>query len=319
METAMAPKAQPAAPAGSASPPPPAPARRFRTDRIAVPWWFVLPALAFFAFAVLVPSARGAVYSFTDWDGLARSSSFVGLEHYRSLLSDSGARDALVHTLLIAFSVTVVQNAVGLLLALGVNTRIRSRNVLRVFFFAPAVITPVVTAYLWKYLYAPEGAINAALDALGLGLLTQSWLGDSDLALWSVVAVIVWQFSGYSMVIFLAGLQSIPREIYEASDMDGAGPVRRFWHIVRPMLAPAFTINLMLSLIGGLKLFDQVWVMTQGGPGGATDTLSTVIYREAFQFNAFAYSTAMAVVLTLFVIVLSGVQYGYLGRQERNS
>jgi raffinose/stachyose/melibiose transport system permease protein len=316
METAMAPQAQSATPAGSTSPPPPAPARRAGSNRTSVPWWFVLPALAFFAFAVLVPSARGALYSLTDWDGLSRSFDFVGLEQYRTLFADARARDALVHTLLIAFAVTVVQNAVGLLLALGVNTRIKSRNVLRVFFFAPAVITPVVTAYLWKYLYAPEGALNAAFESLGLGFLAQNWLGDSDIALWSVVGVIVWQFSGYSMVIFLAGLQSIPREVYEASDMDGAGPVRRFWHIVRPMLAPAFTINLMLSLVGGLKLFDQVWVMTQGGPGGATDTLSTVIYREAFQFNAFAYSTAMAVVLTLFVIVLSGVQYGYLGRQE---
>jgi raffinose/stachyose/melibiose transport system permease protein len=284
-----------------------------------VPWWFVLPALAFFAFAVLVPSVRGAVYSFTDWDGLARDFSFVGLDQYRALLADDSARSALGHTLLIAFAVTVVQNAVGLLLALGVNTAIKSRNVLRVFFFAPAVITPVVTAYLWKYLYSPQGAVNAALDGLGLGFLSQDWLGDSGVALWSVVAVIVWQFSGYSMVIFLAGLQSIPREIYEASDVDGAGPFRRFWHIVRPMLAPAFTINLMLSLIGGLKLFDQVWVMTQGGPGGATDTLSTVIYREAFQFNAFAYSTAMAVLLTVFVIVLSSVQYGYLGRQEKRN
>ncbi|WP_150236450.1 carbohydrate ABC transporter permease [Nocardiopsis quinghaiensis] len=319
METAMATQAQPATPAGSKSPPPPAPAGRSRSHRTAVPWWFVLPALAFFAFAVLVPSARGAVYSFTDWDGLARSFDFVGLEQYRALFADENARAALGHTLLIAFAVTIVQNVVGLLLALGVNTQIKSRNVLRVFFFAPAVITPVVTAYLWKYLYSPEGAVNAALDALGLGFLGQNWLGDSDIALWSVVAVIVWQFAGYSMVIFLAGLQSIPKEIYEASDMDGAGPVRRFWHIVRPMLAPALTINLMLSLVGGLKLFDQVWVMTQGGPGGATDTLSTVIYQEAFQFNAFAYSTAMAVVLTLFVIVLSGIQYGYLGRQEKRN
>ncbi|MDE3722921.1 sugar ABC transporter permease [Nocardiopsis sp. N85] len=284
-----------------------------------MPWWFVLPALAFFAFVVLVPALRGAMYSFTDWDGLAREYSFVGFDQYRALLADKGARGALLHTLVIAFAVTLVQNLVGLLLALGVNTAIKSRNVLRVLFFAPAVITPVVTAYLWKYLYSPQGALNSALDVLGLGAWAQDWLGDSGIALWSVVAVIVWQFSGYSMVIFLAGLQSIPREIYEASDMDGAGPVRRFWHIVRPMLAPAFTINLMLSLIGGLKLFDQVWVMTQGGPGGATDTLSTVIYREAFQFNAFAYSTAMAVVLTLFVIVSSGAQYGYLARQERKN
>ncbi|MCT2591548.1 sugar ABC transporter permease [Streptomyces sp. N2-109] len=212
-----------------------------------------------------------------------------------------------------------MQNGIGLLLALGVNSRIRSRNVLRVFFFAPAVITPVVTAYLWKYLYAPEGAINALLEAIGLGSLSQDWLGDPSIALWSVVAVIIWQFAGYSMVIFLAGLQSIPQEIYEAADIDGAGPLRRFWCVVRPVLAPAITINLTLSLIGGLKLFDQVWVMTQGGPGGSTDTLSTVIYRQAFQFNEFAYSIALAVVLTVFVALFSYVQYGWLKRQEKSA
>ncbi len=293
--------------------------KKHPTPRNRTPWWFVLPALAFFAFAVLVPSLQGGWFAFTDWDGISPVKHFVGLDQFRALWHDTAAREAVGTTLLAAAAITVVQNAIGLLLALGVNSRIKSRNVLRVFFFTPAVITPVVTAYLWKYLYAPEGAINALLSAAGLGGLRQDWLGDPDLALWSVVAVVIWQFAGYSMVIFLAGLQSIPQEVYEAAAMDGAGPVRRFWYIIRPMLAPAITINLMLSVIGGLKLFDQVWVMTQGGPGGATDTLSTVIYKQAFQFNKYGYSIAMGLVLTLFVIVISGLQYGYLSRQEKKN
>ena len=275
-----------------------------------------MPGLAFFAFAVLVPSVQGAGYAFTDWDGISPALEFVGLDNFRALLEDEAARSALVNTLLAAAAITVVQNGIGLLLALGVNARIKSRNVLRVFFFAPAVITPVVTAYLWKYLYAPEGAINALFASVGLESWQQDWLGDTDLALWSVVTVVIWQFAGYSMVIFLAGLQSIPQEVNEAASLDGAGPVSRFWHVTRPMLAPAMTINLMLSVIGGLKLFDQVWVMTQGGPGGATDTLSTVIYRQAFSFNDFAYSIAIALVLTALVAVISTVQYRGLNRQE---
>jgi len=127
---------------------------------------------------------------------------------------------------------------------------------------------------------------------------------------------VVWQFAGYSMVIFLAGLQSIPREIYEAAAIDGTGPVRRFFSIVRPLLAPAITINLMLSIIGGLKLFDQVWVMTGGGPGRASETLSTLIYKNAFQFNEFAYSIALALLLTVAVAILSSGQYRLLRRQE---
>jgi raffinose/stachyose/melibiose transport system permease protein len=131
------------------------------------------------------------------------------------------------------------------------------------------------------------------------------------------VLVVVWQFSGYSMVIFLAGLQSIPREIYEAAAIDGTGPVRRFWSIVRPLLAPAITINLMLSIIGGIKLFDQVYALTGGGPGHATDTISTLIYKDAFTLGEFGYSIALAVVLTVIVAIVSAAQFAVLNRNEK--
>ena len=230
---------------------------------------------------MLVPSARGVYYAFTDWDGLDPDFSFVGFDNFTEMLDDPDALQAIWHTLLIAVAITIIQNGLGLLLALGVNTMIKSRNVLRVFLFAPAVVTPIVTAYLWRNLLGPDGAVNSLLGAVGLGSWQQDWLGDPQLALWSIVGVIVWQFAGYSMVIFLAGLQSVPQEIYEAAAIDGAGPVRRFWSVIRPLLAPAFTINLMLSIIGGIKLFDQVYALTGGGPGHATDTISTLIYKDA--------------------------------------
>jgi raffinose/stachyose/melibiose transport system permease protein len=279
-------------------------------------WWFVLPALGLYAFIVLIPTVRGSYYSFTDWDGLNPVKHWVGLDNFRAILHDDQARGAIKHTVLIAVAITLIQNAIGLLLALGVNSAIKSRNILRVVLFAPAVMTPVVVAFLWQYLYTPDGAINRALGALGLESLQQAWLGDTSLALWCIVAVIIWQFAGYSMVIFLAGLQSIPAEIMEASSVDGAGSFRRFWYVTRPLLAPAITVNLMLSIIGGLKLFDQVWVLTAGGPGYATETLSTLIYRNAFQFGEFAYSTALALLLTVFVAVVSGAQYRLLRSQE---
>lgn len=281
------------------------------------PWWFVVPALLLFGFVVLVPSVRGVYYAFTDWDGLSPNFSVVGLGNFVEMVNDPAAVQALRQTLVIAVAITVIQNGVGLLLALGVNSAIRSRNVLRVLLFAPAVITPIVTAYLWRNLLGPDGAVNSLLGAVGLGSWRQDWLGDPDLALWSVVGVIVWQFAGYSMVIFLAGLQSIPREIYEAAAIDGAGRVRRFWSVVRPLLAPAFTVNLMLSIIGGIKLFDQVYALTGGGPGHATDTLSTLIYKDAFTLGEFGYSIALAVVLTIVVAVASTGQYLVLSRNER--
>lgn len=270
-----------------------------------------------FVFVVLVPSVRGVYYAFTDWDGLSPDFSFVGLDNFTEMFRDEDATQAIRHTLLIAVSITVVQNAVGLLLALGVNSVIKSRNVLRVFLFAPAVITPVVTAYLWRNLLGPDGAVNSLLGAVGLGGWRQDWLGSPTLALWSVVGVTVWQFAGYSMVIFLAGLQSVPKEVHEAAAMDGAGPIRRFWSVTRPLLAPALTINLMLSIIGGIKLFDQVYALTGGGPGHATDTISTLIYKDAFTLGEFGYSIALAVVLTIIVAVVSSGQYLALSRNER--
>ncbi|QFG26931.1 sugar ABC transporter permease [Actinomadura sp. WMMB 499] len=281
------------------------------------PAWFLIPALGLYAFVVVLPSARGATLALTDWDGLSPTRNFVGLSNFREMLEDPAALGALRQTLIIAVAVTVIQNALGLLLALGVHSRIKSRNVLRVFLFAPAVMTPVVTAALWKYMLAPDGAVNGLIAALGPDSWRRNWLGDPTLALWSVIGVIVWQFAGYSMVIFLAGLQSIPQEVHEAAAMDGATGWSRFRHVVLPLLAPAMTINLMLSIIGGLKLFDQVWVMTGGGPGTSTETLSTLIYKNAFQFNEYAYSVALAIVLTVFVAIFSGGQYGLLRRRER--
>lgn len=298
-------------------PPGTEPAPRVRRARTTPPWWFALPAMLLFAFVVLVPSVRGVYYAFTDWDGLSPDFSFVGLDNFSEMLRDADARQAVWHTLLIAVSITVVQNAVGLVLALGVNTAIKSRNVLRVFLFAPAVITPIVTAYLWRNLLGPDGAVNSLFGAVGLDGWRQDWLGDPQLALWSVVGVTVWQYAGYSMVIFLAGLQSVPKEVHEAASIDGAGPVRRFWSVTRPLLAPALTINLMLSIIGGIKLFDQVYALTGGGPGHATDTISTLIYKDAFTLGEFGYSIALAVVLTIIVAVVSAGQYAALSRNER--
>ncbi|MFJ7217468.1 carbohydrate ABC transporter permease [Amycolatopsis sp. NPDC098790] len=282
-----------------------------------VPWWFTVPALLLFAFVVLVPSARGVYYAFTDWDGLSPDFSWVGFGNFADMVADPAATQALWHTLVIAVAITVLQNGIGLLLALGVTTIIKSRNVLRVFLFAPALVTPIVSAYLWRNLLGPDGAVNSLLGVVGLGSWRQDWLGDPDIALWSVVGVIVWQYAGYSMVIFVAGLQSIPREIHEAAAIDGAGALRRFRSVTRPLLAPAFTINLMLSIIGGLKLFDQVYALTGGGPGHATDTLSTLIYKDAFTLGEFGYSIALALVLALIVSVVSSGQYFGLSRAEK--
>ncbi len=267
-----------------------------------------IPALIFYGFAVLVPSIRGAVLAFTNWDGLSQNYDFIGFDNFVRIFTTQSSLDALKMTLIFAIAVTVLQNGIGLLLALGVNSGLKSQNFLRVLFFAPVVITPVVVAYLWKFLLTPNGAVNTLLGAVGLGDLAPSWLGEPFWAAASVVMMIVWQHAGYSMVIYIAGLQSIPQEINEAAAVDGAGAWRRFWSVTWPLLAPATAINVMLTIIGGLKMFTEVFVLTAGGPGGSTETMSTLLYKSAFQFNEFGYGIALALVLAIVVVFFSVAQ-----------
>ncbi|MGW3346399.1 carbohydrate ABC transporter permease [Nonomuraea rubra] len=305
----------PATPPGVREPTRQAPARRRRVG-VRAPWWFVVPAISIYLFIVVVPSANGALFSFTDWNGLRADWSFVGLDNFTSVFSDRTALDALVNTLTLAAVATVVQNVAGLLLALGVNSMVKSRYVLRVIFFAPVVLTPLVAGYVWSFLLSPNGVVNDALRAAGLGALAHDWLGDPDTALYAIVLEIVWQFSGYSMVIYLAGLQAIPAEVLEAATIDGAGPWSKFRRVVLPLLNGAVVINVMLCLIGGLKQFDQVMAMTGGGPGTATETISTAIYKSAFSLGDFPFSIALAVVMTVVIAVLAGVQFRLTQRRS---
>jgi len=296
---------------------PATPRRRSRRTFDRRIWVFVIPAMVAFLFVVVWPSIQGAGYAFTDWDGISPDIHFVGISELKRVVTDPQSLRALVNTLVIAATITVLQTAIGLLLALGVNSRIKSRNVLRVLFFAPVVITPAATGFLWQNLLSPDGAINEVLRAVGLGSLAQPWLGSSTYAIWCICLVVIWQFSGYSMVIFLANLQGISPDVLEAAEMDGAGPVRKFWNVVRPELGPALTINLMLSIIGGLKLFDQVFIITGGGPGGDTETMSTLLVKTAFNYGEFSYGIAIALVLAIVVSVVSIIQYRLLSRTTR--
>jgi len=282
----------------------------------AVPLALVAPALLFYAVVVLYPTVAGGLYAFTDWTGQRTTPNVVGLDNFAELLSSPPARAALANTLVIAVCTTVVQTVIGLALALALHSRLASRHVLRTLFFAPALLPPVIIGFLWQYVLTPEGPLNGALTAAGLDALTRNWLGDSSLALPAVIAVIIWQNTGLTMVIYLAGLQGVPAELLEAAEIDGAGRWQRLRHVTIPMLLPATTIATSLTLIGSLKLFDQVYVMTGGGPGYATETLSVVMYKEAFVSGRYGYSAAIALVLTMIVFALALVQLRGLRRYE---
>lgn len=283
-----------------------APRRRARAAQkkgFGTPLWFAVPALAFFTAIVAVPTILGVSYAFTDWDGLSPVPAFVGFTNFVELFKQPQTIQALGNTLLIALCVTVFQNAIGLALAAGVNSRIKSRNVLRTFLFAPVVMTSIIVGYLWQFLFVPNGPIARLAELVGIENLNM--FGNPDTAIWGVIIVVIWQHAGYSMVIFLAGMQGIPEEINEAAALDGAGAWQRFIHVTWPLLRTPLVINITLSLISSFKLFDQVIATTQGGPGYATQTLSTLLYFEAFQFNQFSSGIALGVIVFILTAVIA--------------
>lgn len=271
-----------------------------------VPVWFAVPGLFFFLAIVAYPTILGVYYAFTDWSGLGSSINFIGLDNFTALFSSRETVAALGNTVLMAASITILQNVIGLALALGVSSRIKSRNVLRTLLFAPVVMTPIIVGYLWQFLYVPDGPVSTIAAALGFSGVNV--LGDPSTALWGVVSVVVWQYSGYSMVIFVAGIQNIPEEVGEAAELDGAGAFKRFAYVTWPLIRTATGINLTLSLITSLKLFDQVIATTQGGPGYATQTLSTLLYNQAFLYNRYGYGIALGLIVFLLIAVVAFAQ-----------
>lgn len=273
-------------------------------------WLFIIPAALFYAFVVLVPSGQGVFFSFTDWNGLSDDWAFVGFANFVRLFEDPVSVRAIGNTFIYAILSTIFENVLGLVVALALHSRIKSRNVLRVLFFMPVVLLSVVIAYLWQYLFqVNNGAITQLLHAIGLTEANPNWLGDPNLVVYSISAIVIWQFTGYTMVIYLAGLQGVPQEQIEAAAIDGAGAFARFWYVVRPLLAPAITVNVMLSLIRGFMIFDQIWVTTGGGPADTSHSLSTLVFRTAFQFGELGRAAAIALVLAVIVAVLGFFQY----------
>lgn len=275
-----------------------------RRSRVSI--WFALPCLVLFAAIVAYPTIQGVLYAFTDWDGVGSAIRFNGIQNFAELFRSAKARGALVNTVVMAAAITLAQNVIGILLALGLSSRIKSRNVLRTLLFAPVVMTPIVVGYLWQFLFIPGGVIARLFDVVGLH--NMNILGDPAWARWGVVAIVVWQFSGYSMVIYLAGIQNIPEEIDEAAAIDGASTMRRLISITLPLLRTPMAISMTLAVITSLKLFDQVIATTQGGPGYSTQTLSLMLYNEAFLNSRYGFGIALGLLVFILIAIVTFAQ-----------
>ncbi len=270
-------------------------------------WWWALPGIVLVVAIHYAATTAGGVFAFTDWSGIG-SFQWIGLENFQEIFSDPAKLHALGNTLLLALGSVILSNVAGLAIAVNLNRVLKSRYVLRTLFFMPVVLSPLATSYIWKYIFQFDGPLNVVLRAVGLESLTRPWLADPQFAIWTILVVVVWQNIGFSMVIYMAGLAAVPVEIEEAAAIDGAGLWQRFWNIVFPAIRPAVAIATTLGLVNGLRIFDQIMALTGGGPADATATLATEVYKQAFSLGNFGYGAALALVLTLIILVFAVVQ-----------
>lgn len=280
------------------------------------PLLFAMPALLIYFVMFIAPSLGSFYYSLTDWNFSAPTVSFVGLQNFRDMFEDSVLLIAFKNTFIFAFIVTIMQNAVGFVLALLMNEKLFLRNTLRTVYFLPIVISPLLVGYIFGAIYHPEyGILNQFLNFIGLHALANDWLNDPRIALYSIIATELWRVSGFAMVIYLAGLQTIPADVVEQSKIDGAGYGKRLRHIVFPLVAQSFTVNFILSLISCLKVFDIVFALTKGGPGFVTEVFNTYILRS-FGNGELGYSTAANLVLFFLITIIALLFLYFLRKRE---
>ncbi|WP_255556342.1 sugar ABC transporter permease [Methylococcus sp. ANG] len=282
--------------------------------RLSPAFWFVAPALALLAVFFFLPAAAALGLSFTDFDIYAladiRRLRFVGLDNYRRLAGDAEFWTALRNTLYFVAVGGPLSVLVSLAAALLVNHRLTPfKGLFRSLLFLPVVTTLVAVAVVWRYLYQPRyGVLNYLLSGFGVGPV--DWLGDPDWAMPAIILMAVWKNFGFNMIVFVAGLQSIPESLYEAASIDGAGARQRFFHITLPLLAPTFLFVAVITMIGHFQLFAEPYVMTQGGPAGSTLSLALLMYQQGFRWWNLGYASAIAFVLFGLVLGLTVLAAG---------
>jgi raffinose/stachyose/melibiose transport system permease protein len=264
------------------------------------------PALIVYCLFALYPMLNVMVLSFMKWNGLTAAKQFVGLDNYVQVFTqDPVFWQAVRNTVLWTLMSVIFPPAIGFALALALNQNVPGRSPLRALFYMPVIIAPIAVATMWRWMYDPFfGLFNATLTGLGLQSLIQDWLGDRNVALYAMFVAYVWQTVGFSLVLFLAGLQNVSQTLVEASRIDGAGRFQVFRYVTAPALRPAITIVLILSIINSLKAFDIVYGMTGGGPAQSTQMLALWAFTQAMQLGDFGRGAAISVILLLITIAI---------------
>lgn len=272
--------------------------------------------MVLFVTLFILPSLIGLCLSFTDWNAVSDKIHFVGLQHFIDIFSNKRYLLVIKNTLIFAVVTTVFKNLLGLGMALALNKSFRTRNFLRTIFFFPVMLSPLIIGLVFKSIYNPEfGVINEFLNKIGLSALCQDWLGNIGTAMAAVIAVEIWRLVGRNMVIYVAGLQAISEDYLEAASIDGASGFQKLIYVIIPDLIPSITINLVLNLIDGLKVFDLVFVLTNGGPARMTEVLNTVIYKE-YSSGRYGFSTALGLIMFVFTCIVAFSVLRAMTREE---
>lgn len=278
-------------------------------------WWMYLPALAAVCFFILYPFLNGIKISFTNWNGFSQTYDYVGFSQYTRMLKDPDTWLVVKNTLLYGVGSTILQNVIGLGYALLLNQSIHMRNFTRTVVYLPVIISPLIMGYIFYFFFAFQGgALNDLLVFIGLDKINA--LGNPKINIWLIVFVNTFQFVGIAMIIYLAGLQSISKDYYEAAQIDGASGFQQFKNITLPMLMPSITINMVINIIGGLKLFDVIISLTGGGPGYASQSMSTFMYDLYFNRQDAGYAATQGVFMAIIILILSLAALVYFKRKE---
>lgn len=278
---------------------------------------FVLLPFAIYVILVIIPSLSSFYFALTDWNAdRIHHPVFIGFENFKEIFRSEDLTLGITNTLIFTVVTTVFKCVLGLLLAIALNNLlVRSRNILRTIFYIPGILSTVVIGLSFSAILHPEGLLNRSLRSIGLYFLEMNWLVDQGIAMLAISAVDVWKSIGFVMIIFIAGLQAISKQYYEAAMIDGANALHRFYYITVPGIMPAFNVNFILSLIGGLKVFEQVYILTNGGPGNRTQVVSTWIYKM-FGTGQWGMGNALNIVLTFIVAVIVVLSLSILRRRE---
>ena len=286
--------------------------------RKTTPYFYVLPALLFFFAIILLPAVGTFRLSFYDWSGIGRDMKFVGWENYRAAFHDGSYFVlSLRNNLVYLVATLVVEMCFGLTMALILDFKLRFFGVFRVLFFSPMVLSMMPVGLLWRFVYSPEvGILNAALTAIGRDSWARAWLGEPETALYAVCLVSGWRYAGFYMILFYAGLQRIPKQLYESARIDGATDIGCFRHVSLPLLREVFVICMLLCAAGAFQAFDLVYAMTGGKPYHSTEVVATWLVDVAFTHNRYGHGSALAVMMTLIVFAIAVTYQLYVRRRE---